>query len=53
MYKSKELKSLFIEIINKQGKNTIVGCTYKHLKLAIDESDNQFLLLSRKSFIWK
>ena len=43
MYKSKELESVFIEIINKKGKNTIVGCIYKHPKLAIDEFNNQFL----------
>ena len=36
IYKSKELESIFIEIINKKGKNTIVGCIYKHPKLAID-----------------
>ena len=43
MYKSKELESIFIEIINKKGKNTIVGCIYKHPKLAIDEFNNHFL----------
>ena len=43
MYKSNELESVFIEIISKKGKNTIVGCIYKHLKLAIHEFNNQFL----------
>ena len=52
MYKSKELESVFIEIINKKGKNTIVGCIYKHPKLAIDEFNNQFLspMLEKVSF---
>ena len=43
MYKSKELEAIFIEIIKKKGKNTIVGCIYKHPKLTIDEFKNQFL----------
>ena len=52
MYKSNELESVFIEIINKKGKNTIVGCIYKHPKLAIDEFNNQFLspMLEKVSF---
>ena len=43
MYKSKELESIFIEIINKKGKNTIAGCIYKHPKLEINEFNNHFL----------
>ena len=52
MYKSKELESIFIEIINKKGKNTILGCIYKHPKLAIDEFNNHFLspMLEKVSF---
>ena len=52
MYKSKELESVFIEIINKKGQNTIVGCIYKHHKLATDKFDNQFLspMLEKVSF---
>ena len=52
MYKSKQLKSIFIEIINKKGKNTNVGCIYKHPKLAIDKFNNQFLspMLVKVSF---
>ena len=30
IYRSKELKSVFIEIINSKGKNTIVHCIYRH-----------------------
>ena len=30
IYKSKNIESTFIEIINERGKNTIVGCIYKH-----------------------
>ena len=43
MYKSKELESIFIEIINKKGKNIIIGWIYKYPELAIDEFNNQFL----------
>ena len=52
MYKSKELESVFIEIINKKGKNTIAGCIYKHPKLATDEFNNRFLsrMLEKVSF---
>ena len=28
--KAKELESVFIEIINSKGKNTIVGCVYQY-----------------------
>ena len=30
VYKSKQVESTFIEIINDKSKNTIVGCIYKH-----------------------
>ena len=30
IYKTKELESVFIEVINSEGKNTIVGCVYQH-----------------------
>ena len=52
MYKSKELESIFIDIINEKGKNTNVGCIYKHPKLAIDEFSNRFLspMLEKVSF---
>ena len=30
IYRSKELESVFIEIINSKGKNTIVGCVCQH-----------------------
>ena len=30
MYKTKELESIFIEILNQNSKNTITGCIYQH-----------------------
>ena len=43
MYKTKELESIFIEIINKKGKNQITGCIYKHPKMLISEFCEDFL----------
>ena len=31
IYKAKELESIFIEILNQNSKNTIIGCIYRHL----------------------
>ena len=53
MYKSKELKSVFIAIMNKgKEKNIIIGCIYKHFKLPIEEFHYQFLspVLEKVSF---
>ena len=33
IYKAKELESVFVEIIDKDKKNYIVGCIYKHPKM--------------------
>ena len=44
MCKSKELESVFIEIMNKgKEENIIIGCIYKHPKLEIEEFHYQFL----------
>ena len=43
MHKTKELESIFIEIINKKGKNQIIGCIYKHPKMLISEFCEDFL----------
>ena len=37
IYKAKELESVFVEIINKDEKNYIVGCIYKHPKILTHE----------------
>ena len=41
MYKSKELESIFIEIIKKEGKNTIAGYIYNHPKLSVNGFSDQ------------
>ena len=43
MYKDKNLESVFIEVLSKSDKSTIIGCIYKHLNLAIQEFMNTFL----------
>ena len=37
IYESKRLESTFIEIINTKGKNSIVGCIYKHHNITQNE----------------
>ena len=43
MYKSKEIESTFIEIIESKLKNKIFGCIYKHPKVPVSEFANDFL----------
>ena len=40
MYKSKHLKPTFIEIINQQKKNIILGCVYSHPCMEVNEFKN-------------
>ena len=49
---AKELESTFIEIENKNSKNTIVGCIYKHPNMSITEFISDFFepLLTKMSF---
>ena len=48
----KQLESTFIEVVNENRKNTIVGCIYKHLIMSITEFISDFLepLLNKISF---
>ena len=43
LYKSKEIESTFLEIIENNQKNVIVGCLYKHPGVAIQEFTNDFI----------
>ena len=43
LYKSKEIESSFIEIIEPKKKNTIVGSIYKHPNVSVGEFTNDFL----------
>ena len=52
MYQDKTLEYVFVEIISKTQKNTIVGCIYKHPKLSTSDFTNIFLqpLLDKLSY---
>lgn len=43
MYKQKQLESVFVEALNKKGKNKIVGCVYKHPNMPINEFNEIYL----------
>ena len=43
IYKYKELESVFIEIMNRKGKNIIVGCIYRHPYMEVTEFNDVFL----------
>ena len=42
-YKSKQLESVFIEICNKNKKNIIIGCIYRHPSMELNLFNNDFL----------
>ena len=46
------LESVFIEVLSKSNKNTIIGCIYKHPKLALADVTQNFIqpLLDKPSF---
>ena len=52
LYKEKQLESTFLEIIEPNLKNKIVGYIYKHLNVPITEFTNDYtgLLLEKLSF---
>ena len=43
IYKSFQLESVFVEIINKNGKNIICGCIYRHPSMDLNEFNQDFL----------
>ena len=43
VYKSDKLESVFVELVNKNGKNTIIGCIYRHPTMDIDEFNSRHL----------
>ena len=48
----KMLESLFIEVLLKSNKNTIIGCIYKYPKMALADFTQNFIkpLLDKSSF---
>ena len=47
-YLTNKLESTFIEILNNNKKNIIVGCIYKHPSMDIDEFNSLFEILMEK-----
>ena len=43
LYKSKELESSFVEIINPGKQNFIIGCIYRHPNMDLNEFNDHFL----------
>ena len=43
LYKSKEIESSFIEVVESNKKNTILGSIYKHPNVSVGEFTNDFL----------
>ena len=43
IYKSCELESTFIEIINPKKTNIIIGCIYRHTTMNLNEFNNNYL----------
>ena len=43
IHKSKEVESIFIKIISKREKNTIIGCIYRHPCMDAREFNDTFL----------
>ena len=43
IYKPGKLESIFIEIINKNKKNIIIGCVYRHPSMDIDDFNSNHL----------
>ena len=48
IYESKKVESTFVEIINKNGKNIIIGCIYRHHTITKSEFNNLLLPLVSK-----
>ena len=42
-YKDEKLESKFVELIQPDNKNIIVGCIYRHPTMSVDEFNNDYL----------
>ena len=43
MYKPQQLESVFIEICNKNKRNIVIGCIYKHPPIELNDFNENFL----------
>ena len=54
LYKSKNLESIFIEIISTNNKNIVVGCVYRHPSMDSNEFNEHCLsILNEKHLLEK
>ena len=53
MYKSNNLESIFIEIINTNNKNVLVGCVYGHPSMDPNEFNEHYSILNEKPLLEK
>ena len=54
MYKRKNLESIFVEVINTNNKNIVVGCVYRHPGMDANEFNEHYLsILNEKIFLEK
>ena len=43
LYKSEVLESTFVEIINPNKKNTVIGCIYRHPSMGLEEFNTDYM----------
>ena len=43
IHNEKEHESIFVEVLSRSHKNIIVGCTYKHPNMAVEEFNDRYL----------
>ena len=51
MYKSETLESIFIEIINTNNKNIVVGCVYRHPGMDANEFNKHYLSIFNEKLL--
>ena len=49
MYKSENLESIFIEIINTNNKNIVVGCVSRHPSMDANEFNEHYLSIVKQT----
>ena len=42
LYKPDKLESVFVELINNDGKNSIIGCIYRHPSMEIEDFNSNY-----------
>ena len=53
MYKSKNVESIFTEIINTNNKDIVVGCVYRHPGMDENEFNEHYLSILHEKLLEK